>query len=133
MQKPKKYAWSFLKNSYDNYIIFFFFMQKTSFFSLILRGAIIGLSAAVVFFTSVYAVAFAADNTNNGGRFWEILNKILVGKWDDSRNDGTVKNAEKLGGRDAKDFQKILGGAQKCPINQCVVGFNDETGDIICQ
>lgn len=59
-----------------------------------IRAIVFTLSFAVIFCITSFSVAYAA--TSNGGKFGEILNKILVKAWDDPTNDGTVKNAEKL-------------------------------------
>lgn len=97
-----------------------------NFLQIIFRGVLTGVVALAVFLGGVYAVS-----ANTGGKFGEILDKILVsGNW--TQSDGTVKNAQKLGGIDASNYQKISSQTQRCEPNKCIVGFK-ESGEIICQ
>lgn len=94
-----------------------------------MRGAAFGFSALLVFFVGIFSVAYAQNPENVGGKFGEILNKILVKPWNDPQNDGTVKNATMLGGKPASSFVKA-------PINvkcedSCVSGFTQE-GKVLC-
>jgi hypothetical protein len=80
---------------------------------------------AVIFFTTIFVLAVVsfggiayAVNTD-GGLFGEILDKILA-SWDwKNAWDGTVRNANNLGGTPASGFQKI-NPWQNCPANQCI-------------
>jgi hypothetical protein len=83
---------------------------------------------AVLFTTlGIMGVAYASTN---GGLFGEVLNNILAsGNWE-SPGDGTVKNADKLGGFSASNFAKLQ--PYTCPPNTCVNGFTN-TGMIICK
>lgn len=85
--------------------------------------ALIGI-VTTIFLWSV----FAADT--NWWKFWAILNAILAsGNWENS--DGTVKNALKLGGKDATAFQQI-GTDRSCPENQCIYWF-DSSNNVLCR
>lgn len=81
-------------------------MTKTPFFTILreemLRALTFGLSFFLILSLGFVGIAHAA----NGGLFGELLNKMLVKSWDDPANDGTVKNALKLGGQDASGFVK---------------------------
>lgn len=108
-------------------------MQKNTHFSAILqiivRGVAIGVVALAVFLGGIFAVANAADS---GGKFGEILNKILAsGNWQ-TDTTGLVNNAQKLGGVEASKFQQIATANPSCPAGQCVVGF-EANGNIKCQ
>ncbi len=109
-------------------------MQKSAniflknFFSLFVRGVIIGIVALIVFLWGVFAVAHA----NSGGRFGEILNKILAsGNWEKDTT-GTVKNAQNLGGKPASEYQQIKWPNQTCNPGTCMVGFHSD-GTINCK
>lgn len=104
---------------------FTIFLKK--FFLLALRGAVIGVVALSVFLGGVFAVASASTS---GGKFGEILNKILANNnWETS--DGTVKRAEMLGGKSAAEYQ-IIQGKRQCDPGMCIVGFNTD-GTIKCE
>lgn len=105
-------------------------IAKNSFISAVIRGIITGVVALVILFFGLYGASVYAQN-NPGGKFWEILDKILVKKWNDTSNDGAVKNAQKLGGVEAGAFIQKKNADQKCAENQCVAGFKSD-GTIIC-
>lgn len=112
---PQKNAKTFLKD----------------FFRLLMRGAVMGAAAFLVFFGGIAAMV-AYGQSSSGGRFWEILNKILAsGNWQ-TDDTGTVKNAEKLGGQPASAYQKISSADQQCGAGMCMVGFSSN-GTILCQ
>lgn len=92
---------------------------------MFVRGAIFGLSAFLVFGAlQVWA------QWNPGGKFGEILSKILAsGNWQEPK-DGKVKDAAALGGVSADKFQQ-LGTKRSCAPNQCVSGF-EANGDVRC-
>lgn len=95
-----------------------------------LKWAVFWISALGVFLAWIGIVAYAAENT--GGKFWEILNKILAsGNWQ-TDTTGTVKNAQNLGGIPAEKFVKIADGNQECGANMCVTGL-DSNGKLLCK
>jgi H+/Cl- antiporter ClcA len=73
-------------------------MQKTPLSQMIreelIRASILAIGFGVMVGAGTVSVAYAA---NSGGEFGRILNLILLKSWDDPTNDGTVKNADKLG------------------------------------
>lgn len=98
-------------------------MLKSSF----LRGVSFALWFLLTLSVATLGVAYAA----NGGRFGDLLNKILVsGNWE-SPGDGTVKNAEKLGGVSANQFTSIKPN-QTCSAGKCIVGIKSD-GTIDCK
>lgn len=88
----------------------------------------------VITLVSISTVAHAA----NGGLFGEILNLILTGdrngvagkNWENP-GDGTVANAQKLGGKSASDYQRVLPG-ESCGGGKCIAGFNPD-GTVNCR
>lgn len=99
------------------------------FFSLVWKGVIVGVVALFVFFGWLFAVA---QTTVDGWRFWKILDSILVEPWNKKDNDGMVKNAERLGGKDASAYQFIARPDQQCNPGMCMTGFNSD-GTIKCE
>lgn len=97
-----------------------------NFLQIIFRGVLTGVVALAVFLGGVYAVS-----ANTGGKFGEILDKILVsGNW--TQSDGTVQNAQKLGNLEAHQYQKTSSQTQRCEPNKCMIGFK-ENGEIMCE
>lgn len=73
-------------------------------------------------------ITFAAGN---GWIFGDILNKILFsGDYTHVGEDGTVRNAQNLGGFPAANYQKTIAG-QSCGGGMCIAGVNSD-GTIIC-
>lgn len=108
-------------------------MQKKSYFFLIIRfvvhGIISGSIAIAIFIIGIWLLQSWASE-NPGGKFWELLNKILAsGNWQNS--DGTVKNAQKFNGKTAQDFVPASK-SQSCGENQCIYGFNSD-GTVMCR
>ena len=84
----------------------------------------------VITLVSISTVAHAA----NGGLFGDILAKILgitPTQVLSYTGDGTVANAQKLGGVDASNYQKVAPN-QSCGGGKCVAGF-DPSGNVICR
>jgi hypothetical protein len=67
---------------------------------------------------------------NSGGRFGEILNKILASRNWETDTTGTVYNAEKFNGSGAESFVKVQAN-QSCGNNTCIVGF-ESNGTVKC-
>ena len=110
-------------------------MQKNTLFSQFFRfvahGVIAGVTAIALFVLGLGFLQVLAQDTS-GGKFGELLNNILAsGKWNDTRQSGTVKNAEKLGGKTASEFIQVKAG-QSCASGQCVAGFQND-GTLICK
>lgn len=105
-------------------------IAKNSFISAIIRGIITGVVALIIFFFGLYGASVYAQN-NPGGKFWEILNAILSSNNWQNPGDGSVKNAQKLGGVEAGAFIQKKNADQKCAESQCVAGFKSD-GTIIC-
>jgi hypothetical protein len=107
-------------------------MQKTSLTTLvgeeILRGCIFGITFFIILILSFGWIATAASN---GWVFWDLLNKLLVKTWDDPTNDGTARNAAKLGNIDASQYAKV-GVNRTCPSNQCIYAL-DVAGNVQCR
>jgi hypothetical protein len=108
-------------------------MQKTSFFQIVreefLRATLFFVSFFILFLAT-FATITSASTT--GGLFGDILNRILASSDFANPGDGTVKNAEKLGGEIASTYQKISAPNQSCGTNQCIYGF-DVSGNILCR
>lgn len=56
---------------------------------------------------------------------------MLVKSWDDPTNDGTARNAAKLGNIDANQYAKV-GTNRTCPANQCIYAL-DGVGNVQCR
>ncbi len=106
-------------------------MQKIAISQIIreevLRALIFALAFFILMISGIVGVAHAAD----GWLFGNLLNTILVKAWDDPTNDGTVKNANKLGWSGASDYVR-LGTNRSCGSNQCIYGIETD-GDVLCQ
>jgi hypothetical protein len=90
------------------------------------RALVFGLAFVTIVSAWFTGVAYAA----NGGIFGDILNRILVTPWDSPVNDGTVKNATKLGGKLSTEFVPVKAG-QSCGTNKCIIGFQAD-GTVNC-
>jgi hypothetical protein len=114
-----------------NYITFLQNMQKSRFLEIFREEVVRGSIFAVTFF-SVTILAFGGvAAAANGGLFGDLLNKLLVKSWDDPTNDGTARNAARLGNIDASQYVP-LGANRTCGPNQCIYGF-DGGGNVRCR
>lgn len=113
-------------------IINFTSMQKIAmsqiFSEEILRAVIFSVSFFAIMLSGFVGMAYAATD---GGYFGILLNKILVTAWDEPTNDGTVRNANNLGGQAANTYVPV-GTNRSCGSNQCIYGF-DASGDVQCR
>jgi hypothetical protein len=105
-------------------------MQKTALKTLV-REEVIRAFVFSVSFILITSVGFVwVAHAASGGKFGDILNAILAsGNWE-SPGDGTVKNAEKLGGAVATDYVRVKAW-QSCGAGKCVTGF-DPDGTVKC-
>lgn len=109
-----------LSSKYRTIKIFNFFPMH--FTRIFLSGIIWALG-----FSLTVGVVHAA----NGGLFGDLLNRILAsGNWE-TDTTGTVKNAEKLGGKSASEYVSVAPG-QSCGALQCIYGF-DTNGNVMCR
>lgn len=77
--------------------MYLFNMQKTPLFQLVREEFIRGAIFAVSFFCiGLLLIATTVSASTEGGRFGELLNKLLVKAWDDPTNDGTARNSANL-------------------------------------
>jgi hypothetical protein len=107
-------------------------MQKSSLLRLMREEVIRALVFSIAFFILICSgFVTLAHAATDGGYFWILLNKILVTAWDSPVNDGTVKNANSLGGTPASGYVP-LGTNRTCGGNQCIYGF-DASGDVLCR
>jgi hypothetical protein len=105
-------------------------MQKIALSRLIreelTRALIFGVAFFIILSLGLVSVAHAA----NGGKFGEILNRILAsGNWE-TDTTGTVANAAKLGGKLPAEFVPVKAG-QSCASNKCITGFTTD-GTVQC-
>lgn len=107
-------------------------MQKTP-FSHLLREELTRASIFGVWFIAIVSLGFVSVSyaASSGGLFGDLLNKMLVKSWDDTSNNWTVKNAQKLGGYDATEFVK-LGASRSCLAPACMYGI-DTSGNVLCR
>lgn len=98
-------------------------MQKTAWVEHLGREALKGIVFGIAFFCTclVSVVAIAAAATP-GGALGAALNSMLVSNNWQAPGDGTVKNAQKLGGKTANQFVTVTAN-QNCPTNQCIYGI----------
>jgi hypothetical protein len=98
-----------------------------SLYSPIIRGFVFWLSFLFTLSIGIGGIAYAA---NSGGKFGEMLNKILVTAWDSTTNDGTVKNSAKFNNMEPASFVTAKAN-QSCGSNKCIVGFESD-GTVKC-
>ena len=93
------------------------------------RAIIFSLSVLIITVIGSVGVAYAA----NGWVFGDLLNKILAsGDWQ-TDTVGTVKNAQKLWGKDPSEYIRLASDPAKrsCAADKCVIGFNTD-GSVKC-
>jgi hypothetical protein len=96
-------------------------MQKNTVTRIMREEVLRAFVFALAFFAFLSVGFVSIAYASNGGKFWELLNKILAsGNWE-SDTTGTVKNSEKLWNKPASEFVQIPTGGFSCPVsNQCI-------------
>lgn len=71
-------------------------MQKIAYSKLVREELLRGAVFAVSFFSIISLLFVTTAYASDGGKFGELLNKLLVLPWDDPANDGTARNSANL-------------------------------------